>query len=164
MVKCVNALPKVRGCVDFTRVVVSPFMTDEQIEKSVYDLLDTSTTRVFDCHVNVQDGKVQIEAFCYENERPKDLENRLSEIPGVRDLICLVTEVYEPVNVDVCQKVESEIASSAFLRGAKIRVSCNNRKFLLEGNVTSLLQKELAFATLLKNVKTTSIENRLRIV
>jgi osmotically-inducible protein OsmY len=164
MVKCVNALPKVRGCVDFTRVVVSPFMTDEQIEKSVYDLLDTSTTRVFDCHVNVQDGKVQIEAFCYENERPKDLENRLSEIPGVRDLICLVTEVYEPVNVDICQKVESEIASSAFLRGANIRVSCNNRKFLLEGNVTSLLQKELAFATLLKNVKTTSIENRLRIV
>jgi len=164
IVKCVNAIPKVRGCVDFTRVVVPPFTTDELIEKLVYDQLDASTTRLFDCKVNVQDGKVQVEAFCYENERPKDLENRLAEIPGVRDLICLVTEVYDPINVDVCQKVESEIAASSFLRGANVRISCNNRRFLLEGSVTSLLQKELAFATLLKNVKTTSIENRLRIV
>lgn len=164
VVKCVNAIPKVRGCVDFTRVVVPPFMTDEQIEKSVYDQLDSSTTRLFDCKVSVQDGKVQVEACCYENERPKDLENRLAEIPGVRDLICLVTEVYDPLNIDVCQKVESEIASSSFLRGANVRISCNNRRYLLEGSVVSLLQKELAFATLLKNVKTTSIENRLRIV
>lgn len=164
VVKCVNAIPKVRGCVDFTRVVVPPFMTDEQIEKSVYDQLDSSTTRLFDCKVHVQDGRVQVEAFCYENERPKDLDNRLAEIPGVRDLICLVTEVYDPINVDICQKVESEIAASSFLRGANVRISCNNRRYLLEGSVTSLLQRELAFATLLKNVKTTSIENRLRIV
>ena len=164
VVKCVNAIPKVRGCVDFTRVVVPPFMTDEQIEKSVYDQLDSSTTRLFDCKVSVQDGKVQVEVCCYENERPKDLENRLAEIPGVRDLICLVTEVYDPLNIDVCQKVESEIASSSFLRGANVRISCNNRRYLLEGSVVSRLQKELAFATLLKNVKTTSIENRLRIV
>ena len=164
VVKCVNAIPKVRGCVDFTRVVVPPFMTDEQIEKSVYDQLDSSTTRLFDCKVHVQDGRVQVEAVCYENERPKDLDNRLAEIPGVRDLICLVTEVYDPINVDICQKVESEIAASSFLRGANVRISCNNRRYLLEGSVTSLLQRELAFATLLKNVKTTSIENRLRIV
>ena len=164
VVKCINALPKVRGCVDFTRVVVPPFMTDELIERSVYDQLDASTTRLFDCKVNVQDGKVQVEAFCYENERPKDLENRLAEIPGVRDLICLVTEVYDPMNVDVCKKVAEEMSTSSFLRGSSIRISCNNRRFLLEGKVTSLLQKELAFATLLKTVKTTSIENRLRIV
>jgi hypothetical protein len=35
---------------------------------------------------------------------------------------------------------------------------------LLEGSVQSILQKELAFATVLKSLKTTSIENRLRIV
>lgn len=164
IVKCINAIPKVRGCVDFTRVLVSPFTTDEQIEKDVLVQLELPGTRLFDYNVSVQDGKVQIEAHCFENERPKDLENRLSEIPGVRDLICLVTEVSDPMNVDVCQKVETELSSSAFLRGANIRVSCNNRKYLLEGHVQSLLQKELALATLLKNVKTTSIENRLRIV
>ena len=139
-------------------------MTDAQIEKSVYEQIEAPGTYLFDCKLSVVEGKVQLEASCYENERPKDLENRLAEIPGVRDLICLVTEVYEPVNVDVCQKMESELASSAFLRGTNIRVSCNNRRFLLEGSVQSILQKELAFATVLKSLKTTSIENRLRIV
>jgi hypothetical protein len=164
MVRCVNALPKVRGCVDFTRVLVSPFVTDAQIEKSVYEQIEAPGTYLFDCKLSVVEGKVQLEACCYENERPKDLENRLSEIPGVRDLILLVTEVYEPVNVELCKKVEAEISTSTFLRGANIRVSCNNRRFLMEGSVQSILQKELAFATVLKNVKTTSIENRLRIV
>lgn len=164
IVKCVNAIPKVRGCVDFTRVETSSFTTDAVIEKTVYEQIESSVTRLFDYRVNVSDGKVQIEASCYENERPKDLENRLAEIPGVRDLICLVSEIYEPINVELCKKVESEISASTFLRGANIRVSCNNRRFLLEGSVQSILQKELAFATVLKNVKTTSIENRLRIV
>ncbi len=164
IVKCVNAIPKVRGCVDFTRVETSSFTTDAVIEKTVYEQIESSVTRLFDYRVNVSDGKVQIEASCYENERPKDLENRVAEIPGVRDLICLVSEIYEPINVELCKKVESEISASTFLRGANIRVSCNNRRFLLEGSVQSILQKELAFATVLKNVKTTSIENRLRIV
>ena len=164
MEKCVNALPKVRGCVDFTRVLVSPFVTDELIEKSVYEQIEAPGMRLYDCRLEVVEGKVQLEASCYENECPKDLENRLAEIPGVRDLICLVKEIYDPVNVELCKKAESEIASSLFLRGTNIRVSCNSRRFLLEGSVQSILQKELAFATVLKIVKTTSIENRLRIV
>lgn len=164
MERCINALPKVRGCVDFTRVLVSPFVTDSQIKETVYEQIEAPGMRLFDCKLDVQDGKVQLEASCYENERPKDLENRLAEIPGVRDLICLVTEIYEPMNVELCKKIEAEISASTFLRGANIRVSCNNRRFLLEGSVQSILQKELAFATVLKNVKTTSIENRLRIV
>ena len=130
----------------------------------MYEQIEAPGTYLFDCKLSVVEGKVQLEACCYENERPKDLENRLSEIPGVRDLILLVTEVYEPVNVELCKKVEAEISTSTFLRGANIRVSCNNRRFLMEGSVQSILQKELAFATVLKNVKTTSIENRLRIV
>lgn len=164
MVRCVNALPKVRGCVDFTRVLVSPFVTDDQIEKSVYEQIESPGTHLFDCKLSVVEGKVQLEACCYENECPKDLENRLAEIPGVRDLILLVTEVYEPVNMALCKKIEADLAASTFLRGANIRVSCNKRRFLMEGSVQSILQKELAFATVLKNVKTTSIENRLRIV
>ena len=164
IVKCVNAIPKVRGCVDFTRVETSSFTTDAVIEKTVYEQIESSVTRLFDYKVNVSDGKVQIEASCYENERPKDLENRVAEIPGVRDLICLVSEIYEPINVELCKKVESEISASTFFFFFYIRVSCNNRRFLLEGSVQSILQKELAFATVLKNVKTTSIENRLRIV
>lgn len=159
---CVNALPKVRGCVDFTKIQVSPFMTDTEIAKAVYEVLETPGTSLFDYQVDVSGGKVQVQASCYENERPKDIENRLAEIPGVRDLVCLVTELLDPMNVDICKKVEAELATNALLQGSFIRVSCNNRKFLLEGHVQSTFQKQLALFTLLKKVKTTAVENRLR--
>ena len=81
--KCVNAIPKVRGCVDFSRVQVSPFITDAQVEKDVYELLESSGMRLFDYRVDVSNGKVQVQASCMEKDHPKDLENRLGEIHGV---------------------------------------------------------------------------------
>ena len=160
---CISALPKVRGCVDFTRIQVSPLITDTEIVKAVYEVIETPGTPLFDYKVEVSGGKVQVQASCYENERPKDIENRLGEIPGVRDLVCLVTELSDPMNVDICKKAEAEFSMNALLQGSFIRVSCNNRKFLLEGHVQSTFQKQLALFTLLKKVKTTAVENRLRL-
>ena len=164
MENCVSALPKVRGCVNFTRLQVSSQITDRDIENSIYDLLESPGMHLFDLHVNVSDGKAQIQASCYENERPKDLENRLGEIPGVRDLVCLVTELSDPMNVELCQEIETEFSTNALLRGTFIRVSCNNRKYLLEGRVQSSFQKQFALFTLLKKTKTTAVENRLRMI
>jgi hypothetical protein len=162
--KCVNAIPKVRGCVDFMRVQVSPFITDTHIENAVYALLESLETRMFDNRVHSVNGKVEVETSCYERERPKDLENRIGEIEGVRDLICLVTEVSEPLNVELCQEAEEELSSNVILQDSFIRVSCNEQKFLLEGYVHSTVQKQWAFITLLKKIRTTAIENRLRII
>jgi osmotically-inducible protein OsmY len=164
MENCVSALPKVRGCVNFTRLQVSSQITDRDIENSIYDLLESPAMHLFDYKVNVSGGKVQIQSSCYENERPKDLENRLGEIPGVRDLVCLVTELSDPMNVELCKELETDLSTNALLRGAYIRVSCNNRKFLLEGHVQSTFQKQLALFTLLKKTKTTAVENRLRLI
>ena len=164
MENCVSALPKVRGCVNFTRLQVSSQITDRDIENSIYDLLESPAMHLFDYKVNVSGGKVQIQSSCYENERPMDLENRLGEIPGVRDLVCLVTELSDPMNVELCKELETDLSTNALLRGAYIRVSCNNRKFLLEGHVQSTFQKQLALFTLLKKTKTTAVENRLRLI
>ena len=159
---CINALPKVRGCVDFTRIQVSPLITDSQIEQAVYDLLESPAQRVFDCHVEVSFGKVTVQASYYEGEYPKELETRLGEIPGVRDLICLINELSDPVNVNLCKEIETELSTNPLLQGTFIRVSCNNKKFLLEGRVQSTFQKQVALFTLLKKTKTTAVENRLR--
>ena len=162
--KCVNAIPKVRGCVDFTRIQVSPFITDVHIENAVYSLLESIEPRLFDNQVHSKGGKVLVETCCYENERPKDLENRISEIEGVRDLICLVNEVTEPLNVELCKEAEEEISSNVILQDSLIRISCNQHKFLLEGYVHSSVQKQWAFIALLRKIRTTAIENRLRII
>ena len=160
---CVSALPRVRGCVNFTKIQVSPFITDSEIESAVYDLLEAPGMHLFDYKVSVSGGKVQVESSCYSGERPKDIEMRLGEIPGVRDLICLVSEISDPMNVELCKEIETELSMNALLHGTSIRVSCNNKKFLLEGRVQSTIQKQLALFTLLKKAKTTAVENRLRL-
>ena len=164
MTACVNALPRVRGCVNFTKIQVSSLVTDKDIEKSVYELLESPAMHLFDYKVNVSEGKVQVEATCYEGERPKDIEIRLGEIPGVRDLVCLITELSDPINVELCKELETDFSTNPLLRGVFIRVSCNNKKFLLEGRVQSAIQKQLALLSLLKKVKTTAVENRLRLI
>ena len=160
---CVSALPRVRGCVNFTKIQVSPFITDSEIENAVYELLEAPGMHLFDYKVSVSGGKVQVEASCYSGERPKDIEMRLGEIPGVRDLICLVSEISDPMNVELCREIETELSMNSLLHGTSIRVSCNNKKFLLEGRVQSTIQKQLALFTLLKKAKTTAVENRLRL-
>ena len=161
---CVNALPKVRGCVDFTRIQTSPLVTDGQIEKAVYALLESPSLRVFDYRVEVNGGKVFVQGYCIEGDYPKDLETRLGEISGVNDLICLVSELSDPMNVELCREIEAELSMSPLLHGTFIRVSCNNRKYLLEGRVQSTFQKQVALFTLLKKTKTTAVENRLRLI
>ena len=164
MSTCVSALPHVRGCVNFTKIQVSPLITDTEIENSVYELLESPGMHLFDYKVHVAGGKVQVEATCCEGERPKDIEMRLGEIPGVRDLVCLITELSDPMNVALCKEIETELSMNSLLHGAVIRVSCNNKKFLLEGRVQSTIQKQLALFTLLKKAKTTAVENRLRML
>ena len=164
MENCVNAFPKVRGCVNFTKVQSSSLVSDSQIESSVYQLIEAPGMPLFDYKVHVSGGRVQLEASCYENERPEDLEVRLGEIPGVRDLACVVTEVTDPLNVELCKEIQTELSMNSLLQGSMIRVSCNNRKFLLEGRVLSAFQKQLALFALLKKAKTTAVENRLRFI
>ena len=67
------------------------------------------------------------------------------------------------MNVELCKEIETELSMNSLLHGTSIRVSCNNKKFLLEGRVQSTIQKQLALFTLLKKAKTTAVENRLRL-
>ncbi|MCF0222378.1 MAG: BON domain-containing protein [Fibrobacter sp.] len=165
MKACVDGLPKVRGCVDFTRIQSDSYMTDSQIERLVLALLDAPGCKMFDYSVKVSFGKVEISASCYESDFSKELETRVGEIPGVMDLACSVTMLPdEPEeNRRQCKEMETDLALHSMLQGARIRVSCVGKKFILEGEVLSVIQKQVAFLSVMKNAKTTSVENRLRI-
>lgn len=162
---CINGLPKVRGCVDFTRIQVDSYITDNQIEKSVNSLLESSSVRVFDYKVQSLFGKVEVSACCSEKNYPKDLENKIAEIPGILDLHCSITTVPENQieNGLLCREIEAELATHSMLQGCLIRISCLNKKFLLEGHVRSVLQKQAALFAVIKKAKTTSVDNRLKL-
>lgn len=165
MKACVDGLPKVRGCVDFTRIQPDSFVTDGQIERSILAVLESPNCKMFDYSVKVTFGKAEVTASCYESEFAKDFETRVGEIPGVLDMNCNITvlpDESEEIRKQ-CKEMETDLALHSMLQGARIRVSYARKKYILEGVVQSVIQKQVAFLAVMKNAKTTSVDNRLRL-
>lgn len=161
---CIDGLPKVRGCVDFTRIQTDSYITDTQIERSIESLLMSGSTQLFDYSLQVQFGRVKITASCYENHYSRDFENRIAEIPGVLDLNCSINVLPENREIELlCKELESDLASHSLLQGACIKVSCVNKKFILEGRVVTVFQKQVALFSAAKRAKTMAVENRLKL-
>ena len=162
---CVNSMPRVRGCVDFTKVIVEPGMTDKRIESGIYMLLESFGHNVFDYKVEVEGGKGNVSLRCIEELCPKDLESRLAEIPGLQDLNFSMVTVPEKdlENRETCLEMEHSYSLNSLFQGARIKVSFVGSKYLLEGRVHSALQKQIALVNAVKMTLSTSVENRLRV-
>ena len=162
---CVNSMPRVRGCVDFTKVIAEPGMTDKRIENGIFMLLESFGRNVFDYKVDVVNGKGNVSLCCIEGLCPKDLENRIAEVPGLQDLnFSMVTlPEREMQNRETCLEMEHSYSLNSLLQGAKIKVSFVDNKYLLEGRVHSAFQKQIALVNAVKMTLSTAVENRLRV-
>ena len=163
---CINSMPRIRGCVDFTKILPEPGITDAIIENKVYLLLESFGRNVFNYTVEVSQGKVRVALCCFEESLPKDLENRIAEIPGIQDMSFSMITVPESKmqNRDVCEEMEHSYSLHPRFQGAKIKVSYVDDHYLLEGRVKSSLQKQFAFVNAMKKAFSTAVENRLRVV
>ena len=163
---CINSMPRIRGCVDFTRILPEPGITDAYIENKVYMLLESFGRNVFNYNVEVLQGKVRVSLFCFDEARPKELENRIAEIPGIQDLTFNMVAVPESKleNGSACEEMERSFSLNPRFQGAKIKVSYVDDHYLLEGRVRSSIQKQFALVNAMKKAFSTSVENRLRVV
>lgn len=163
---CIEGLPRVRGCVDFMRVVSNNIINDSIIENNVMSILETPGALVFDYSVQVSEGRVTVEATCFDEYYPKELERRITEYPGVQDLSFKLHSIpmNSMANRELCEELESSFSGSSLFMGSTIRISYVRNRFVLEGRVSSNLQKRLAFLSTMKATKSPSVENKLRVI
>ena len=135
------------------------------MERAILAILESSNSRMFDYSVKVSFGRAEITASCLESDFTKDFESRVGEVPGILDMNCNITVLPNDSveNLQQCREMETDLALHSMLQGAHIRVSYVRKKYLLEGYVVSVIQKQVAFLSVVKNAKTTSVENRLRL-
>jgi hypothetical protein len=159
-------MQRVRGCVDFMKVRAEAYISDEQLEKAILSLLETPGLRIFNYKVQVEQGRVQVSLDCIREYYPKELESKIAEFPGVLDLDLKINSIPmdEMENTKVCKELEYELSMNTRLGDSLIRVNYVDEKYLLEGKVHSMIQKQLAMFCVARRVLSTSIENRLRIV
>jgi len=161
---CVNSMPRIRGSVDFTKIVAEPGITDLWIENKVYSILESCGRNVFNYQVEVAQGKVKVSVCSPMDSAPRELESRLAEIPGLQDLIYTVNVVPSLQNESVCEEMENAFSRNSRFQDARIKVSYVDDHYLLEGRVHSTLQRQFALVTAMKKAFSTSVENRLRVV
>lgn len=162
---CIGNMFHVRGCVDFLRVQMETYISDERLQEMILKMLEGSGVRIFNYMVEVKDSRAQVRLCCLEGNYPKDLETRIANVPGLQDLSLSIAAIPETSmqNMEVCKSIELNFNVSSRLAGTSIRISYFENKYLLEGRVCNAFQKQWAFFNAVKMVKTASIENRLRI-
>lgn len=162
---CVNNMPRVRGCVDFMRVQMETYISDERLESSIWRLLDAPAFKIFDYSAEVRNSRANVRLSCFDFNFPKDLENRIADLPGLQDLsltINPIPEKHSDIQV-TCRVIEKELAQNTRLAGTMIRLTYFNNKYVMEGRVSNSFQKQWALINAVKMVRTASIENRLRV-
>ncbi len=153
-----------RGVVEFLTVEPPQNIPDSQIEKSVLLVLEDLSLPIFNYSYAVQNGNVDIHAFCYSETAEALLEKRLALIPGIRSFSLKLEEHHSASLHQKSLSMARILQEHPRLQGACIRVSGFDDSFLLEGFVTSIFQKRLAALMVFRHFKSLKLKNNLRVI
>lgn len=153
-----------RGVVEFLTVKPLQPVPDSQIENSVLRILEDLSLPIFNYSCTIQNGNVEIKAFCYSETAHALLEDRLALIPGIRSFSLRLEEHNSASLHQKSLSVARMLQEHPRLQGARIRVSGFGDSFFLEGFVTSIFQKRLAALMAFRYFKSLKLKNNLRVI
>lgn len=165
IVKLVEGIPELRGCVDFIAVEVGKVVPDSSLERAAFCILEDVTSPLFNYTVEVRTGILQVSAFYSEGKDPTSVEEKLRRLEGLRDVVFEIEKAppEAPDMRQLCLSVSRILKENPRMANSNLRVSVLDDSLLLEGRVNSILQKSLAGFVVKKETVQTKLINRLRI-
>lgn len=163
--ECVNDMAGIRGCVNMVRVRKNSKMSDSDLERCIWDILDDAAIPIFKYKVKVKSGNAQV-TFYYEDEvYPTELRSLIEGIPGIVSLNLSGTAILKKNlgQKEICHKIMDRLASIRFLKDLFVRVTYVGNRYLVEGRVKNIAQREFALLVVAGLTKSVSVGNRLRI-
>ena len=155
-----------RGCVNMVRVRKSSKVSDADLERQIWDVLDDVAHPIFKYSVEVKSGVAKV-TFYYEDEvYPSELRSRIECIPGIVSLNMHGTAILKKNlgKQDLCKKIMDRLASYRFLKNSFVHVTYVGKRFLVEGRVTNIVQREFALLAVAGFARSVAVGNRLRIL
>ena len=162
----VNEIAGLRGCVNMVRVRKNSKVSDTDLERQIWDVLDDVAHPIFKYSVKVKSGAAKV-TFYYEDEvYPEELKSRIESIPGVVSLNMHGTAILKKNlgKQDLCRKIMDKLASYRFLKNAFVHVTYVGKRFLVEGRVANIIQREFALLVVAGFARSVAVGNRLRIL
>ena len=164
--ECVSGIAGLRGCVNLVQVQKNPKLPDRELEKKIWDVLDDSAIPIFKYNVEVKSAAAKV-TFYYEDEvYPTELRSRIESIVGVVSLDLQGTAILKENmgKQDLCRRIMDKLATQRFLKDSFVHVTYVGKRFLVEGRVRNILQRELTLLAVAGLARSVTVGNRLRIV
>ena len=161
----VNSIAGLRGCVNMIRVRKNSKVSDADLEKCIWNVMDDAAHPIFKYSVKVKSGAAKV-TFYYEDEvYPDELKSRLESIPGVVSLNMHGTAILKENlgKQDLCRRIMNKLASYRLLKNSFVHVTYVGKRFLVEGRVTNIIQREFALLAVAGFARSVAVGNRLRI-
>ena len=155
-----------RGCVNMIRVRKNSKISDGDLERQIWDVLDDVAHPIFKYNVKVKSGTAKV-TFYYEDEvYPDELKSRIESIPGIIALNMHGTAILKKNlgKQDLCRKIMDKFASYRFFKNAFVHVTYVGKRFLVEGRVANIIQREFALLVVAGFARSVAVGNRLRIL
>jgi len=162
----IGEIAGLRGCVNMVRVRKNSKVSDEDLERQIWDVLDDIAHPIFKYSVKVKSGAAKV-TFYYEDEvYPDELRSRIECIPGIVSLNMHGTAILKKNlgKKDLCQKIMDKLASYRFLKNSFVHVTYVGKRFLVEGRVANIVQREFALLAVAGFARSVAVGNRLRIL
>ena len=162
----IGEIAGLRGCVNMVRVRKNSKVSDEDLERQIWDVLDDIAHPIFKYSVKVKSGAAKV-TFYYEDEvYPDELKSRIECIPGIVSLNMHGTAILKKNlgKKDLCQKIMDKLASYSFLKNSFVHVTYVGKRFLVEGRVANIVQREFALLAVAGFARSVAVGNRLRIL
>ncbi len=162
----VNEIAGLRGCVNMVRVRKNSKVSDGDLERQIWDVLDDVAHPIFKYSVKVKSGAAKV-TFYYEDEvYPDELKARIESIPGIISLNMHGTAILKKNlgKKDLCRKIMDKLASYRFLKNSFVHVTYVGKRYLVEGRVGNIVQREFALLAVAGFARSVAVGNRLRIL
>lgn len=161
----VSVIAGLRGCVNMVRVRKNSKVSDAELEQCIWNVMDDASFPIFKYSVKVKSGVAKV-TFYYEDEvYPDELKSRLESIPGIVSLSMHGTAILKENlgKQDLCRRIMNKLASYRFLKNSFVHVTYVGKRFLVEGRVTNIIQREFALLAVAGFARSVAVGNRLRI-
>jgi hypothetical protein len=163
---CVNDIAGLRGCVNLVRVRKNSKLSDRELERMIWDVLDDSANPIFKYGVEVKSGAAKV-SFYYEDEiYPTELKSHIESISGIISLNLIGTAILKE-NIgkrEQCRNIMEKLSSLRILKNSFVRVTCVGDWLLVEGRVNNVLQREVALLAVAGLARSVAVGNRLRVI
>jgi osmotically-inducible protein OsmY len=159
--------PGTLAVINHINVVPPHTVSDSEIRSAIELILNHNRhlSQVLNARIEVNKGNVIINGYISNSKLRQNISNQLTSINGVRnlDLLLRVKDELNPEQKNILKQIEKSLGNTPALKISNLHLHHDGQFLTIEGEVSSLIQKNLAKLVAAWGYRNLNIHNNLKV-